>query len=66
MDIDKLMLAATILQIINDVCVEGETSYKKLQLLLNTLYTISETNKNLDFIFSIFEIRLLGILRLYA
>ena len=33
MDIEKLSYAALMLRIINDVCVEGETSYKKLQLL---------------------------------
>lgn len=66
MDVEKLTYSATILQIINDVCMEGETSFKKLQLLLNTLYTLSETNKNPDLIISIFEVRLLGILRFCA
>ena len=46
-DIDKLMYAATIAQIINDVCQEEELSFNRLQLLLNTLYVISETDKNL-------------------
>lgn len=59
MDIEKLSYAAVMLQMINDVCMEGETCYKKLQLLLNTLYTLSETNKNKDLIFSVFQIRLL-------
>lgn len=62
MDIEKLSYAATMLQIINDVCMEGETSYKKLQLLLNTLYTLSETSKNEELVFAIFRIRLLAIL----
>lgn len=62
MDIEKLSYAATMLQIINDVCMEGETSYKKLQLLLNTLYTLSETSKNEELVFAIFKIRLLAIL----
>lgn len=61
-DIDKLMYASTISQIINDVCQEEELSFNRLQLLLNTLYVISETNKNLDLIYSIFRIRLLAIL----
>lgn len=62
MDIEKLSYAATMLQIMNDVCMEGETSYKKLQLLLNTLYTLSETSKNEELVFAIFRIRLLAIL----
>lgn len=62
MDIEKLSYAATMLQIMNDVCMEGETSYKKLQLLLNTLYTLSETSKNEELVFAIFKIRLLAIL----
>ena len=62
MEIEKLSYAATMLQIMNDVCMEGETSYKKLQLLLNTLYTLSETSKNKELVFAIFKIRLLAIL----
>ena len=45
---------------------EGETCYKKLQLLLNTLYTLSETDKNVDLVFIVFQIRLLGILRIHT
>lgn len=62
MDIDKLMYASTIAKIINDVCQEEELSFQRLQLLLNTLYVLSETDKNADFVFSIFRIRLLAIL----
>ena len=35
---------------------------KILQLLLNTLYVISQTQKNLDFVLSVFKLRLLCIL----
>ena len=66
MDVEKLSYAAVMLQMINDVCMEGETSYKKLQLLLNTLYALSETDKDKDLIFIVFQIRLLGILRVYT
>lgn len=66
MDVEKLSYAATILQIVNDVCMEGETCYKKLQLLLNTLYALSETEKDKDLIFVVFQIRLLGILRIHT
>mgnify|MGYP003294781805 CR=1 FL=1 len=66
MDVEKLSYAAVMLQMINDVCMEGETCYKKLQLLLNTLYALSETEKDKDLIFSVFQIRLLGILRIHT
>ncbi len=63
-DIEKLMYASTIAQIMNDVCQEEEMAFNRLQLLLNTLYVISETDKNLELVFSIFKIRLLAILRI--
>ena len=40
---------------------ENENSYLILQLLLNTLYVISETDKNMDMVVAIFKIRLLGL-----
>ena len=49
-DIDKLMYASIIAQIMNDVCQEEELSFNRLQLLLNTLYVISETEKNLELV----------------
>lgn len=57
-DLDKLNIAAQITKIINDVTYENQNTYKILQLLLNTIYLISETDKNLDFILSVFKIRL--------
>ena len=45
-DIDKLMYASVIAQIMNDVCQEEELCFNRLQLLLNTLYVISETEKD--------------------
>ena len=62
MDIDKLRYAAHITKIIQDVTQENQNSYKILQLYLNTLYTLSETDKNMDLVLSIFKIRLLCIL----
>lgn len=61
-DWDKLRYATHITKIIHDVTGENENSYKILQLYLNTLYTMSETDKNLDLIVSIFKMRLLCIL----
>ena len=61
-DLDKLKYAMHITKIIQDVTEENQNCYKILQLLLNTLYTISETDKNLDLILSVFKLRLLCIL----
>ena len=61
-DIDKLNYATAISKMIYDVTEENIPSYDILQLFLNTLYVISETDKNLDLIYSVFQIRLLAIL----
>ena len=58
-DLDKLKYAMHITKIIQDVTTENQNSYKILQLYLNTLYTISETDKDLDLTLSIFKIRLM-------
>lgn len=58
-DLDKLKYAAHITKIINDVTDENQSTYKILQLVLNTLYTIAETDKNLSLVLSVFKIRLL-------
>lgn len=58
-DLDKLKYAMHITKIIQDVTTENQNSYKILQLYLNTLYTISETDKDLDLTMSIFKLRLL-------
>jgi len=61
-DLDKYKYAVHITKIILDVTNENENSYRVLQLYLNTLYTISETDKNLDLILAIFKLRLMCIL----
>lgn len=61
-DLDKLNYASHITKIINDVTTENQNNYNILKLFLNTLYTISETDKDLDFILSIFKFRLLKVL----
>lgn len=58
-DLDKLQYAVDITKIIQDVTNENENSYKILQLFLNTLYMLSETEKDPDFIVSVFKIKLL-------
>lgn len=61
-DLDKLKYVALITKIVNDVTDENQNTYSILQLVLNTLYIISETDKNLDLVLSIFRLRLLCIL----
>ena len=61
-DLDKIKYAVHITKIIQDVTNENENSYKILQLYLNTLYMLSETDKDMDFLLSIFKIKLLCIL----
>lgn len=61
-DLDKLKYAVHITKIIQDVTNENENSYKILQLFLNTLYMISETDKDPDFILSVFKMKLLCFL----
>lgn len=63
-DLDKLEYAVFITKIINDVTTENQNNYKILQLFLNTLYIISETDRNLELVVSIFKMRLLSILGL--
>lgn len=61
-DLDKLECAANITRIVNDIATENENNYRTLQLLLNTLYMISETDMNRELITSIFKMRLSLIL----
>ena len=61
-DLDKLKYAAHITKIVNDVTTENQNTYKVMQLFLNTLYMISETDKDLSLINSVFTLRLLSII----
>lgn len=61
-DLDKLQCAANLAKIVQDVTTENENNYKTLQLLLNTLYMLSETDTNMDLITSIFKMRLASII----
>lgn len=61
-DLDKLTIAANLTKIILDVTTENQNSYKILQLFLNTIYTISETQKDILQIVATFKLRLLAIL----
>lgn len=61
-DLKKLTYASYITKIINDVTCENQNSYNTLKLFLNTLYAISESEKDLNLIISVFKLRLLKIL----
>lgn len=61
-DLDKLQYASYITKIVEDITNENDTSYNILQLLLNTIYAISETDINKDLLLSIFKIRLLSLI----
>lgn len=62
LDLDKLTYASKVSKIVNDVTDENQNTYRILQLTLNTIYIISESDKDLDFVLSIFKIRLLSLL----
>ena len=61
-DLDKLEAAASITKIIQDVTDENQNTYKIMQLYLNTLYVIANTDKNIAFIEAIFKMKLLVLL----
>lgn len=61
-DLDKLEYASHITKIVQDVTYENQNTYKILQLYLNTLYVISETDMDLEFVLSVFKLRLLCLL----
>jgi DNA repair protein RecO (recombination protein O) len=61
-DLDKLEHAVHITKIVQDVTYENQNTYKILQLFLNTLYVIAQTDMDLKFVISIFKIRLMCLL----
>lgn len=63
-DLEKLEKVSEVTKIIQKVTTENEDNYKILQLYLNTLYVISEKDKNMDLVISTFKMRLLAILGL--
>lgn len=65
-DLDKLQYAAHIIKIVEDITNENDSSYNILQLLLNTLYTISEKECDKELVLAIFKIRLLSLIRIYS
>lgn len=62
LDFDKLKVVSEVAKIASDVTDENQSSYKILQLVLNTIYMISESDCDLDFILSVYKLRLLSII----
>ncbi len=65
-DLDKLQYAVHIAKIVEDITNENDASYNILQLVLNTIYTISETDLDKDLVLAIFKMRLLSLIRFCA
>lgn len=61
-DIVRLTYSAYITEIVNDIIQEDQPAVKSLQLLLNTLYMLSKTDKSPELMTRIFEMRFLSIL----
>ncbi len=62
LDIDKLKYASQVAKIVKDVTDENQNTYRILQLTLNTMYMLSESDKDMDLILSVFKLRLLSII----
>jgi DNA repair protein RecO (recombination protein O) len=61
-DIVKLTYCSHILELIIDNVQEGEPSEDILQLLLNTFYVIGKTDRSLELVTRVFELRLMSLL----
>ena len=61
-DLEKLQYAAYVTKIVEDVTNENETAYNIMQLILNTIYTIAETEINMDLVISVFKLRILSLI----
>ncbi len=61
-DIYKLTYSSHILDLISDNVQEGEPSEDILKLLLNTLYVIAKTDRPLELVTRVFELRLMALL----
>ncbi len=60
--LEKNAVAAYIAEIASDVCVEGNDESEMLSLTLNTLYMLSETERSIDLIKAVFELRCASVI----
>ena len=56
-DLTRFALAQYAADVAGEVCVENSDESEMLQLLLNTLYMLSETDRPADFVKAVFELR---------
>ncbi len=61
-DLDKLETAMKLNKMVQDVTTENQNCFTILQLYLNTLYTISETEADLNLVTNIFKLRLSSLI----
>jgi DNA repair protein RecO (recombination protein O) len=61
-NLEKLYCSFYIIELISDVIEEGSPNEELLNLLLNTLYILSNTDKNILMVKTVFELRMLRIL----
>lgn len=61
-DLIKLTYASYFIEIINYIVQENLPSYRVLQLFLNTLFILSETDKSPEMVARVFEMRLMSII----
>lgn len=61
-DMEKLTYASHLVELVNEVSDENMSCQKLLQLLLNTLHMLANSDKPQDLIAIIFEIRLMSII----
>ncbi len=55
--LDRFAAAQYIADVAGEVCVENNDEGEMLQLVLNTLYMLSETDRDVDFVKAVFELR---------
>jgi DNA repair protein RecO (recombination protein O) len=56
-DLVRYAAAQYVADVAGEVCVENNDESEMLQLVLNTLYMLSETDRNVDFVKAVFEMR---------
>lgn len=61
LDVNKLALSCYLLQIVNEVVGENQTSDEYLRLILNSLYVLDNNKKNLTVVKSVFELKVASI-----
>lgn len=60
-DLDRFAAAQYIADVAGEICVENNDEGDMLRLTLNTLYMLSETDRDVDFIKAVFELRAAAI-----